>query len=156
MNATSINASPVHRHTGAMTKLTGLIFAALLLPAVPASAAGFVTRDPVPASRLADADANGPNGCALPRLSLRFDGPLVLRPGAGQESAGDLPKVENQWAQGATSEWNAGLNLAVDRLVSPPDHVNVYATQTADRLSDDFGGPRVSNETLAGFKIVFH
>ncbi len=156
MNANAINTAPLQRRTSAARKLTGFILAALLLPTVPVSAASFVTHEPVPVLRLADTDTKAADGCALPQVSFRIDAPLVLRPSAGLGFAGNPPIVENPWTSGATSEWNAGMNLAVDRLVGPPENVNVYAAQTGDHLSDRFGGPHVSNETLAGFKIVIH
>jgi hypothetical protein len=48
------------------------------------------------------------------------------------------------------------MNRAVDRLVNPPQNVNVYAGQTENPLSGTFGGPHGSDKTLAGFEIVFH
>jgi hypothetical protein len=154
MNVTPNDTSLVQHRTDAGLKLTGLIFAALLLPAIPASAASLVDRGPLPAVRLENATRG--NDCALPQLSLRIETPLVLRSSDGHESAGETPIVENQWTAGATSEWHAGMNRAVDRLVNPPENVNVYAVQTEDHLSDRFGGPHGPDNTLAGFEIVIH
>ncbi len=144
----------VLRRTGAMSKLTGLVLAAVLLPAIPASAAGLVIREPAPVSRLAD--ANKGIDCDFSRLSLQINTPLTMRVNADYVSAGDAAVVENRWAAGATSEWHAGMNRAVDRLVSPPRDVNVYAVQTEDRLNGSFGGTHGQNDTLAGFAIVIH
>src|SRR5579862_4560564 len=154
MYVTSNVTSSDDRRAGARLKLTGVIFAALLLPAIPASAASLVNRGPLPLIRLSD--ANRGNDCAFPHLSLRIDTSLVLRSRAGHESQGESQIVENQWMAGATSEWHSGMNLAVDRLVNPPENVNVYAVQTEDHLSGGFGRPHGPDKTLAGFEIVFH
>jgi hypothetical protein len=112
-----------------MRKLTGALFAALLLSAVPASAASF---------------------------ALQIDGTPVLHPSAGHDSAGSSSTAENRWPTGTAAEWNAGLSRAVDRLVDPAENADVYAVQTEDRLNDRFDRTHGPNETLAGFKIVFH
>ena len=89
-------------------------------------------------------------------LQLRLGSPLVPRARAEQVSSGDSPIVESRWTAGATSEWNAGTNRAVSRLVDPPENVNVYAAQSDIDLNRTLGGPYVSDKTLAGFEIVIH
>jgi hypothetical protein len=129
MRFTSIDTNPVHRRMSAMRKLTGALFTALLLTAVPASAAS---------------------------LAFQIDATPVLHSSTAQESAGSSPIAENRWPTGTAAEWNAGLSRAVDRLVDPAENADVYAVQTEDRLNDRFDGTHGPNETLAGFKIVFH
>jgi hypothetical protein len=152
---TFIQTSQVQRRAGAMSKLTGLIFAAVLLPAIPASAASFVIHEPAPISAHA-AHATEGNGCDYSKLSLQINTPLVMRSSAGYDVASDAPAVENKWTAGATSEWHAGMNRAVDHLVSPPQNINVYAAQTEDHVSGSLAGTHGQDKTLAGFEIVFH
>jgi hypothetical protein len=148
MSSTSIDTRPVQR------KLTGLLFAALLLPAVPASASSLVMRESGHAWSLTNAGANG--GCDLPQVSIRTDNSQILSSIAGNETAVDTAIVEDRWASGATSHWNAGMNRAVDHLVNPPEHVGVYATQTGDDLRGHFEGTNSPNETVAAFEVVIH
>jgi hypothetical protein len=151
----SIDTGRFHRRTGAMRKLTGSLFAALLLSAVPASAAGFVTHDAASVSRPTDAGVKGDSHSLSP-LPLRIDIPMVPRPIAGLGNTGNSPIADTRWAAGATSEWHAGMNRAVDRLVAPPENVNVYAAQTEDHLNSNLEGPHGPINTLAGFEIVIH
>jgi hypothetical protein len=55
---TSIDTNWFQRRRGGMSKLAGLIFVALLLPAIPASAASFDSGQQVTIPGSADADAN--------------------------------------------------------------------------------------------------
>lgn len=152
MRATSINARPVHRHTG----LVGFFLVALLLPSVPATASGLVIHEPMPLSRHAHAGTLGGKACALPRLSIRTDNPLVVSTGVGSDAGIAFAPVENSWASVATSHSNADMNRAVDHLFSPPDHVNIYATQTSDDRHGHFEGTSSPNETVAALEIVIH
>ena len=113
-----------------------------------------VARDPILVSKLASAGAKDRNGCSLPRLSIRTNNPLLLTPKVGNETAVDLAVVDNPWASGATSHWNAGMNRAVDHLFKPPQYVNVYATQTGDDLRGHYEGSNSPNETFAAFEVV--
>ena len=149
MSNTAIETNPIRHRMGALRKVAGFLLVASLLPAVPASAAGLVMHAPASVSRHA-------GDCAFPQLPLQINAPLVLRPSTGHEFAGDTRTAENRWATGATSDWHAGMNRAVDRLVSPPENANVYAVQTDDRLDGRFGAAQGRNATLAGFAIVIH
>ena len=115
-------------HTGAASKMIGFIFAALLLPA--SASAG--------------------------SLHLPTAAPLVVHEGAPGEFSANLSNSSSRWSDGATSEWNAGMNRAVDRIVSPPANVNVYAGQARDNIGSNLEATHGANGTLAGFKIVFH
>src|ERR1700761_4705826 len=118
---TAIQTSQVQRRAGAMSLLTGLAFAILLLPAAPASAAGLVIREPAPVSMHAT-HATKENVCDYSKLSIQINAPLVMRPSAEHNIARDLSAAENRWRAGATSEWHAGMNRAVERLVNPPQN----------------------------------
>ena len=131
-------------------------FAALLVLSVPASGSSLVTRGPVSVSELVIAGAKEETGCSLPQLSIRTESPLLLSPKVGNETAFDSAVVDNPWASGATSHWNAGMNRAVNHLFKPPERVNVYATQTGDDLRGHFEGTNSPNETFAAFEVVIH
>ena len=136
-----------------MSKLAFLPLVALLLPTVPASASGLVMREPVAVRTLSSADAVDNNGCSLPQLSIRTDS---LSPKVENEAALEPPVIDNPWASGAASHWKAGMNRAVDHLIKPPEHVNVYATQTGEDLRGHFEGTNSPNETFAAFEVVIH
>jgi hypothetical protein len=148
---TSIDTDMVQRRTGIMLKLTGAAFAALLSLAVPASAVSVAIREPVSAIEMTAANGIGDIDC-----TVRLDAPLALRSSAGEAFVAGSAAGENRWIAGATSEWHAGMNRVVDRLVNPPENVNVYAAQTGDRLNGSFGATHGSDRTIAGFAIVFH
>lgn len=153
----STKPSRVHYRAGTMRKLTGLFLVALLLPAVPASAASVVPHKAAPVSRLADAGVKRENGHSPLRIDIQMVPRQIVGLGyAGDSPTGDSPTGESRWAAGATSDWHAGMNRAVDRLVGPPKNVDVYAVQTEDRLSSDLEGPHGPTKTLAGFEVVFH
>ena len=139
-----------------MRKLAVLSLLALLLPSVPASASSLLMGEPVSAGRLANASLVHRNACSLPQLSLRTDSPSFPTSKVEGEAAVDWAAIDNPWASGATSHWNAGMNRAVDHLFKPPEHVNVYATQTGDDLRGRFEGMNSPNETCAAFEVVIH
>jgi hypothetical protein len=141
-------AATAHRRMVSTHKLAGILFAALLFPALPAAASDAAMREQTPLLTFVDAGSG--------RVPIHFDAPATQRSGAGDTWARDLPNAENQWSSGATSEWNAGLNRAVDRIVNPPERFNVHANQPGDHRFDKFEDPRGGNGTLAGFTIEFH
>ena len=137
-----------------MSKPAVLSLVALLLTTAAASASGVVVREPPPTWRLSGADADDRNTCSLPQLSIRPDS---VSPRVGKdETPLESSVVENPWASGAASHWNAGVNRAVDHLLKPPEHMNVYATQTGEDLRGHFEGTNSPNETFATFEVVFH
>jgi hypothetical protein len=129
-------------------RITALPAVALIMLAAPASAAGLAMPDPVSIS--------APDNCSIPRISIQTDSPLLLHPNLGDEATLDAAVVNNPWAPGATSHWNAGVNRAVDHLIAPPANVRVYATQTGDELRGHYEGTSNPNQTFAAFEIVIH
>ena len=137
-------------------RLAAFPLTALLVLSAPASGSTLVVSEPVSLSKLATAGADDSNGCSLPQLSLRTNSPLLRSPKVGNETSVDPVVVDNPWASGATSHWNAGMNRAVDHLFEPPKYVNVYATQTGDDLHGHYEGANSPNKTFAAFEVVIH
>jgi hypothetical protein len=128
------------------------ILVAFLLPSVPASAFGLHLNEP----QVRTWSAVGPsskekNTCALELSNQSRNSPDQFT----QETAFDSPKVDDRWASGATYQWNAGVNRAVDHLLMPPDQVQLRVTQTGDDLRGRYEGTK-SNATFAAFEVVIH
>src|SRR5579863_1954046 len=127
-----------------MIKLTGPLLGAMLLTSVPASASGLVLSHHQALTWGAAApSAEDTKDCAL-ELSI----PPHTSPGLrlNEETAFDSSARDNRWASGAAYQWNAGMNRAVDHLLTPPDNVQFHVTQTGDEWHGQTEGDKSPNK----------
>jgi hypothetical protein len=137
-----------------MRKLTGFVLGVLLSSSVPALASGLVLGEPrMPTWRAAESSAAGKYGCSL---DLYLQTQNSLSQFVREESAFDSPSVDDRWKSGATYQWNAGVNRAVDHLFMPPDQVQLHVTQTGEDLRGHYESTNSPNETFAAFEVVIH
>ncbi len=135
-----------------MRKLTGFLLGALLVSSVPAFASGLPGAPHLPASTSATTLSEDRSGALIlntahPALPTRLD---------GSEPASGLPDNGNRWASGASYQWNAGVNRAVDHLFMPPDRVKLNVTQTGADLRGHYEETSSPNATFAAFEVEIH
>ena len=133
-----------------MRKLTGFVLGVLISSSVPALASGLALSEPLtPTWRATEPNAEHKPDCSL---DLYLQTHRFVR----DETKLDLPNADDRWTSGATYQWNAGVNRAVDHLFMPPDQVQLHVTQTGEDLRGHYESTNSPNATFATFEVLIH
>ena len=141
-----------------MNRLSGLLFAALLLLSLPAQACGLVMREAVAGElRVSGVGVGDAWKCSVPSLSLPTFNPASLTtPDRNVTSFGSTDVVdgpERQWATGLEYRWKADVNRAMDHVFKPPSGINLFVTQTREEVRDGFEHNYKPNSTLGAIEL---